>query len=61
MSGGTWLDLLIYSLCAVLVIVVGSALADWYQISAGYVALGGFLLGVAFALALWPVAVEQGQ
>ena len=61
MNDGPWMDLLMYGMCAVLVIVVGSALADRYQISAGYVAVGGFLIGVAFTLALWPVAVERSR
>ena len=44
---------------ALAVLVVGSAIADRYAVSVGYVAVGAFLLGAVFTLATWPVAVNR--
>lgn len=43
-----------YSLITLWVLIVGAALADRYDLAPGFVAVSGFLLGVAYAFAaLW--------
>lgn len=47
----------IWGLIAVFVLVVGTAVVDRYDLSLGWLSVGGFLLGALFTLATYPLAV----
>lgn len=48
-----------YSLVALWVLLIGSAVADRYAVGAGPIAVGGFLLGVLFLFAVLKTAPED--